>query len=546
MPSNENLQSDTIRVDPDQYAFKSRRIRVVCIGAGFSGLILAHKLKHEQPLDFVDLTIYEKNSEVGGTWLENVYPGVGCDVPAHSYIFPFEPNPSWSKCYVGGEEIERYILDTVEKYGLKDQIVFNSRVVKCIWNEDRGKWALELRQNHKTIIQDEADILIDGSGILNRWRMPDITGLDRFSGKLVHTAAWDKTYDWSGKRIAVIGNGSSGLQVVPALQPKAARVVNYIRHPTWVSVNLCPDITKDGMGTNFEYTEEEKARFRKNPEGFLEYRKKIENSVNTVYRLMLSGSEHNRMLSTGVEGLMRQRLSGNPHLVERLVPKFEIGCRRLSPGDGYLEAMQQPNAEWCFEDIQEITKSGIRTTNDEQDFDLIVCATGFDTTFIPGWELVGRDGRRLDWEWKKTPEAYFSICAGGTPNYFMFAGPNCPIGHGSVPQMLAWSADYMLKWIRKIAREDIKSVAVHDSAVRAYNRRAQANLKNTVWSKGCNAWYNNEHAVTAMYPGSAIEEIRGEDFDIRHTTSDPFSYLGNGELEWERAEAADLSFYLAE
>lgn len=180
--------------------------------------------------------------------------------------------------------------------------------------------------------------------------------------------------------------------------------------------------------------------------------------MNTVYRLMISGSDLNRMLSTGVEGIMRQRLSESPHLIEKLVPKYEIGCRRLSPGDGYLEAMQQPNAEWCFEDIQEITKSGIRTAYDEQEFDLIVCATGFDTTFIPGWELVGRDGRRLDWEWKETPEAYFSICASGTPNYFMFAGPNCPIGHGSVPQMLAWSADYMLKWIKKIAREDIKSV----------------------------------------------------------------------------------------
>jgi hypothetical protein len=297
MPCNENPQSDTIQVDPNQYAFKTRRLRVVCIGAGFSGLIMAHKLKYEQPLDFVDLAIYEKNSEVGGTWLENVYPGVGCDVPAHSYVFPFEPNPSWSKCYVGGEEIEKYIIDTVEKYGLKDQIVFNTRVVKSIWNEDRGKWALELKQNDKTIIQDEADILINAAGILNRWKMPDISGLDQFSGKLVHTAAWDKSYDWSGKRVAVIGNGSSGLQALPALQPKASKIVNYIRHPTWVSVNLCPDITKDGMGTNFEYSEEEKVKFRDDPNGFLEYRKKIENSYVSLSVLILyvantSKSEH--------------------------------------------------------------------------------------------------------------------------------------------------------------------------------------------------------------------------------------------------------------
>lgn len=171
---------------------------------------------------------------------------------------------------------------------------------------------------------------------------------------------------------------------------------------------------------------------------------------------MLSGSKLNRFLHNATEELMRQRLNQNPELIEKLIPKTAIGCRRLSPGDGYLEAMQEPNAEWCFDEIKKATETGIITEGGEQDFDLIVCATGFDTTFAPGWELVGRDGRRLDMEWKKTPEAYFSICAGGTPNYFMFAGPNCPIGHGSVPQMLAWTADYMLKWIKKMAREDIK------------------------------------------------------------------------------------------
>jgi cation diffusion facilitator CzcD-associated flavoprotein CzcO len=277
MPSNESVY-DTINVDPSQYAFKARRLRVVCIGAGFSGLILAHKLKHEQPLDFVDFTVYEKNSEVGGTWLENVYPGVGCDVPAHGYVFPFEPNPSWSKCYVGGPEIQQYIVNTVEKYGLKDKILFDTQLVKSIWNEELGKWSLELKQSDATIIHDEADILINASGILNKWKMPNIAGLDKFAGRLLHTAVWDKSYDWTGKKVAVIGNGSSGIQAVPALQPKVAKIVNYIRHPTWVSVNLCPDITKDGMGTNFEYSEKEKERFRDDPAGFLEYRKTVERS----------------------------------------------------------------------------------------------------------------------------------------------------------------------------------------------------------------------------------------------------------------------------
>ncbi|KAJ5984731.1 hypothetical protein N7481_006830 [Penicillium waksmanii] len=551
MPSNEFIDEEAIRTDPSRWAFQPRKLRIVCIGAGFSGLILAHKLKHEQPLDFVDFTIYEKNKDVGGTWLENVYPGVGCDIPSHSYIFPFEPNPSWSKCYVGGPEIQEYIQNTVEKYGLKDPIQFDTRLIKSIWNEDTGKWSLHLRQGGGKIISDEADVLINASGILNRHKTPNIEGLDNFTGKILHTAAWDTSYEWEGKKIAVIGNGSSGIQVVPALQPKAAKLVNYIRNPTWVSVNLCPDITKDGMGTNFEYTNEEKDLYRNDPQKYLEYRKRIEcSSVNSVYRLMLTGSELNSFIANATEGLMRQRLSENPHLIEKLIPKYDVGCRRLSPGDGYLESMQQPNAKWCFEGIEEITSAGIRTAAGVEEFDLIVCATGFDTSFVPGWELIGRDGRRLDKEWAATPEAYFALCTAATPNYFMFAGPNCPIGHGSVPQMLAWSADYMLKWAQKIAREDIKSAAVYDSVVHSYNRRAQGTLKNTVWSGGCSAWYNNGDTVTAMYPGSvlhfkeAIANIRGEDFEIRYNTADPFAFLGNGEMEWERAEGADLAFYL--
>ncbi|RAH48748.1 flavin-containing monooxygenase [Aspergillus brunneoviolaceus CBS 621.78] len=547
------MQSVQYPVDLQRYAFASRKLRVVCIGAGISGLNLAYKLQHEAPLDFVDFVIYEKNPEVGGTWFENIYPGVGCDVPAHSYVFPFKANPEWSQCYAGGPEIEKYILDTVEEFDLKKHIIFNTRLTEAIWDEAKGKWNLKLVQNHENndnstdaSLSDEADILLNASGILNQWKWPEIDGLlDMYQGKLIHTAAWDRSYDWTGKRIAVIGNGSSGLQIIPALQPKAARIVNFIRQPTWVSTNLCPDITPDGMGTNFEYTEEERSRFRNDPAAFLAYRKQVECSVNSVYKLMLAGTEPNESLKKIVESIMRQRLGNNPELIDKLIPKTSIGCRRLSPGDGYLEAMQQPNAAWNFDVIQSVTETGIQTTEGKEEFDLIVCATGFNTSFIPTWKLVGRGGRQLSEEWKDTPEAYFSACAAGMPNYFIFAGPNCCIGHGSVPQMLAWTADYILQWIQKIAREDLHSIVVKDSILRQYNSRAQAALRNTVWATGCQAWYNNGTTkVTAMYPGKAISYIRGEDFDIKYRTSDPFAYLGNGELEWERAEDADLAFYL--
>lgn len=223
---------------------------------------------------------------------------------------------------------------------------------------------------------------------------------------------------------------------------------------------------------------------------------------------MVSGSEENAFLAKLVDGIMRQRLNNDPELVKLLIPDYEVGCRRLSPGDGYLEALQADNARPCFSPIRRITPFGI-VTDEGEEFDLIVCATGFVNTFVPPWEQVGRDGRRLDVEWKEIPEAYFSVCAAGMPNYFMFAGPNCPIGHGSVPQMLAWTADYALDWVEKIATEDIKyecpsrcplamiltpcrSVVVKDSVVRDYNIYAQENLKRCVWSKGCHAWYSKK------------------------------------------------------
>ncbi|EAL89217.1 hypothetical protein KXV31_002469 [Aspergillus fumigatus] len=551
--SNGHLQ-DGWSVDPSQFAFTPRKLRVVCIGAGFSGLILAYKLKHERPIDFVDYTIYEKNPEVGGTWYENVYPGVGCDIPAHSYVFPFEPNPNWSKFYVSGPEIQDYIVKTTDKYGLRDKITFNTKLLQVAWDEGDGKWKLTLEQGG-SLIEDVADIVVDGSGILNQWKWPDVEGLNLFQGKLLHSARWDPDYDWTGKGIAVIGNGSSALQIVPELQPKAAKIVNYIRRATWVSTNLCGNLTKDGMGTNFEFTKEDKQRFKDDPEEFLKYRKVVEASVNSVFRLMLSGSEENRFLFKLVDSVMRARLSKDPELADKLIPKYEIGCRRLSPGDGYLEALQADNAEIRFDSIQRITETGIQTDKGIEEFDLIVCATGFNASFIPAWDLVGRDGRRLDEEWKEKPEAYFSVCAAGIPNYFMFAGPNCPIGHGSVPQMLAWTADYVLDWVQKIASEDIKSVVVKDSVVSDYNIYAQENLKRAVWSKGCHAWYSKKTTgegvtVTAMYPGSVLHykavlrTIRGEHFDIRYNTTNPFRYLGNGELAFEREKGADLAFYL--
>jgi len=269
-------------------AYKPRRIRIVCVGAGYSGLMIAYEVKYNKALEgFIDLAIYDKNEDVGGTWLENRYPGVACDVPAHVYTFPFEPNPDWSTFYASGSEIWSYIKRTSDKYGLAERIQLQSKVVQATWDEPSSKWRLKIRQDGEEK-EDECDILINGTGFLNNWNWPDIEGLHDFKGELVHTANWNPSIDLAGKKVAVIGNGSSAVQVLPQLQKTAAQLTNYIRTPTWIFPNYAAELTKNG--TNFAFTEEEKKEFRDNPASFFKFRREIEHRYINTFRQLHNDS----------------------------------------------------------------------------------------------------------------------------------------------------------------------------------------------------------------------------------------------------------------
>ncbi|KAJ5048596.1 hypothetical protein NUH16_007101 [Penicillium rubens] len=529
----------------EQPVYARRKLKIICIGAGYSGLTLAHKIDHELKLgDFVELKIYEKNPEVGGTWFENTYPGVACDIPAHAYTFLFEPNPNWSHFYAPGPEIEEYIKRTTRKWKLDKDIQFNARVTETVWDDELGKWKVEVDQAG-TIIHDEADILVNASGFLNKTSWPDIEGLSSFKGKLLHTSTWDNTYDWSNKRVAVIGNGSSGIQCVAAMQPKVAQLVNFVRSPTWVSVNFCADKTRNGG--NFSYTEEEKTHFAQDTKAHFKYRRELEGRDHPMQLGLTQASRQQ----------MEERMKGisDPEIVSKMLShEFRPGCRRLTPGDGYLEAFSNDNATLTFDPIERITELGIKTlTGDEQQFDVIVCATGFDTSFIPSWKMIGRHGATLEERWKVNPEAFFAVQVDTMPNYFIFNGPNCPVSHGSLLTQVSWTCDYILRWAKKIAAEDIKSIDVKKEAVEDYNVYCQEFLKRMVWSDECRSWYKNGKStghVTGVYPGSVLhfkdclENIGGEHFHIEYRSKNRFRFLGNGESVRDQHGAGDLAWYM--
>ncbi|EWG44738.1 hypothetical protein FVEG_05733 [Fusarium verticillioides 7600] len=495
-------------------AFQPRKLKVVCIGAGYAGLMLSYQYKHgDTPLEqFMDLKIYEKNDNIGGTWLVNKYPGVACDVPAHIYTFPFEPNPSWSQFYA------------------------------TVWDDDTSKWRLEIKQGHNhDIIQEEAYIVINATGFLSKWTWPTIPGLDKFKGKMVHTAAWDTSLDWSGKRVAIIGNGSSAVQVLPQMQPTTAKIVNYARSPLWISSAFASEFTPEGK--NFTYTDQEIQAF-KDDEGMLfKLRHSIEHSFNKFFKVSLMDIPEQKQAFQFFKAKMEEALNHDPVLRAKLIPTFQVGCRRLSPA---RQLTLQDEA------IQEIVETGIRSLTKTEEFDIIVCATGFDVSFIPGWKVVGQNGISLAEQWKDAPEAYFGVFAANMPNFLTVNGPNTPLAHESLLAVMSFTVDYIARWIRKISTQNIESVQVRQDALDDFNTYAQELIKGTVWTGDCRSWFKKGKAdgrVTAMYPGSVIhykeilDEFRTEDFEYKYISGNRFQFMGSG-VTFRENNDEDLAWYM--
>lgn len=316
----------------------TRRLRIACIGAGISAMNLAYKLYYEwrKPLgDLTELVIYEANESMGGTWLVNTYPGVACDVPAHIYTFPFEPNPNWSAFYASGGEILDYFKKTVAKYQLDRDVKCGHRVSHAQWNEESGKWNLKL-DTKDGVIEDTCDIFVSAVGFLSKWRWPSIPGLHDFQGQLMHSASWDSSFDSAGKRIGVIGNGSSAIQIIPQVVEKAVHLTNYIRHPTYITAGLGAGII--GGKVQYYYSEEEKQTFRDNPEELKAHRKKIQAGSNRAFDMFVKESDAQIAGRKFTADQMKEKLGNDDQLASKLIPDYEVGCRRATPGRAFIHS----------------------------------------------------------------------------------------------------------------------------------------------------------------------------------------------------------------
>jgi cation diffusion facilitator CzcD-associated flavoprotein CzcO len=420
--SGYDVRQDATWMDP-----KNRKLRVLSIGAGVSGILMAYQI--QKLCENVEHVIYEKNEDIAGTWLENRYPGCACDIPSHAYTYNFALNPDWPKFFSHAPDIFAYLEKVCKTFDLRKYMNFHTEVVGAYWQEEKGEWLVKLRENRPgqepREFEDHCHMLLHGTGLLNNFKWPDIPGLkDKFKGKVVHTARWPKDYqekEWANDRIAVIGSGASSIQTVPTMQKHAKHLDVFVRTGVWF-VSLASN-----TGQNKEYSQEERDKFRHDPKALVIHAKYIEDQVNGLWGAFYEGSESQKMAKEMFQARMAEWIK-DERLLKGFTPEFGVGCRRITPGDPYMLAIQEENVDVHFTPVVSCTEDGVVGEDGvERKVDTIVCATGFDVSYRPRFPIVGKDGVDLAEKWKVCPEAYLGVCIPDMPNLVTFIGPTWPV-----------------------------------------------------------------------------------------------------------------------
>ena len=470
----------------------SERHRLAVIGAGPGGICTAIALLEAGIDDFV---VLEQGDGVGGTWYHNRYPGAECDVMSHLYSYSFEPNPEWSQRYARQPEIRAYLERTAEKYGVLPHVSFRTRVTDATWEEEEARWHVRTDTGRELVVE----LLVSALGMFNMPVLPEIPGLDSFTGRAFHSARWPDDVDLTGQRVAVIGSAASSVQLVPEVAKIASTLVVFQRTAIWV-------LPKDDR----PYTDEDRERFRTDPEAMPTLRGKLERSVNE----MMTFSDPEALARAKEAGLENLAQVEDPVVREQLTPKVPWGSRRPIVSNVYYPTFNRENVELVTEPIVEITPSGVRTDDGrEHEVDVIVFATGFDTTrYLTAISVVGRDGQTLEAAWAEDPAAYLGVVTSGFPNLFMLYGPNT--NNGSILQMLEYQAEWVVRFVQFMEKEGLSWVDLRPEAQAHVNRKLQAALDGIgVWRPETDGYYRGRSGrIVTQWPHSMedYERMLGE------------------------------------
>ncbi|MBV1687321.1 NAD(P)/FAD-dependent oxidoreductase [Novosphingobium sp. G106] len=470
------------------------RYHVLVIGAGYSGLAMAIKLKEAG----IPFTVIEKNDDVGGTWYENSYPGVAVDTPNHFYSYSFRTSSDWDHYFAQGPEIIEYIRTVYRESGVADHMRFEQEVVRAVWDEAGQVWAVTIRRKEGSVYEMRVNALVSGTGLLNRPSIPPIPGIEDFKGAMFHSSRWDHNLDLTGKTVVQIGTGASGMQLGPKVAEVAGHLTIFQRSPHWARHNpLLYAEVSEGLKWGLEHVPFYTKWWRfqllyATSDGMLPHLKKDPNWPEPETSL----NAFNKAIREQLIAHMREQLKGDEELLAKVTPSFPPYGKRMLRDSNWFSALTRDNVELVTGPVQKITATGVVDKDGiEHPAEVIILATGFkaQAPLFP-MEIVGTDGS-LRGKWgDDDPRAHLGITVPHFPNLFILYGPGTNGGHGgSAVFNSECQVRYTMLALRELIEREASSLEVRREPFEAYQAEFDAEHEKLVWTHpGVNNWYKNK------------------------------------------------------
>jgi cation diffusion facilitator CzcD-associated flavoprotein CzcO/acetyl esterase/lipase len=467
------------------------RHQVVILGAGMSGLCMAIGLQKAGIHDFL---IVEKQPGLGGTWWDNTYPGAHVDVPAPLYSFSFAPNPNWTRRFASAPEIQSYMQGLAERRALLPRMRLGTRLTDAAFDESTGLWTLHTDRGDTL----HAPFFVCSTGPLSQPRWPEIAGLESFARQKIHSARWDESIPLAGRRVAVIGTGSTASQLIPPIAKQAAQLTVFQRTANWIlpRIDRPYNMLDRALARLPVYPRVVRASWQ----WALEWGRRGFDEGTFARKVMLRGVTRHR-----------NKQVPDAALRAKLTPNYPLGCKRLIYSSNYYKAMGKPNVELVTGEIARITPTGVVGSDGvERPVDVLVCATGFDTVhLLSSIRVTGLNGQTLRDAWGNVPQAYYGISVSGFPNLFTMLGPNTATGHTSTLLFIEPGVQHAIACMKAVLNGKHRWIQVRPEVMQAHNASLQSRLKGSVWTQ-CHSWYQAEDGrVIALFPGFTAEYVKG-------------------------------------
>ena len=463
-------------------------VNIAIIGAGIAGMSVALAAAAEG----VSYEIFDRNEEVGGTWLTTTYPGIGVDTPSAYYSLSWEVNPDWSNYYPQGAEYQRYLVALADKYKLRERTRFGTEVDALWWDAERNQWQIHSVDADGRRDVSYASVVVTAAGYLNRPRWPDVQGRETFAGTSIHSAQWDSSLDLTGKKVAIIGAGCTAVQIVDACVDQVDHLTVFQRQPHWVAPRKRPT---DEVPAHRRYLGRHLPYYA-NWNRLKSYWGTADNNYPVILqdpewaKDHLSISAANDVLLQMCLEYIEQTFGKDTELAKKVTPDFApYGKRIIRDPGGYYAALTRDHVDVEASEPAEVNAKGIVTQDGRQiDLDVIIYATGYYLDFLSTIDIRGRDGKKLAEEWGDSPRAYRGGTVPGFPNLFTMSAPNYSPGHGAGANFsMEVLAHYIIECLQLMALRGATTMEVTQRAYEDYVAAIDEAMSGTVWCHTPNA-----------------------------------------------------------